>query len=105
LLKVNSQLILEQGAVSALVSEQMAAGVRTQLGTDWGIGITGIAGPGGGTAEKPVGLVYIGLATPDGEASSMEYRLSTHFDRELIRQMSAKQALDMLRQKLLEIPK
>jgi nicotinamide-nucleotide amidase len=102
LLQVDSQLILDRGAVSAPVAEQMATGVRNQLGTNWGIGITGIAGPGGGTAEKPVGLVYIGLAAPDGTVSSSEYRLSTHFDRELIRQMSAKQALDMLRQKLLK---
>jgi nicotinamide-nucleotide amidase len=101
LLKVDSQLILDHGAVSSQVAAQMATGVRSQLGTNWGIGITGIAGPGGGTPEKPVGLVYIGLAAPDGTVSSLEYRLSSHFDRELIRQMSAKQALDMLRQKLL----
>jgi nicotinamide-nucleotide amidase len=101
LLKVDSQIILTQGAVSEQVAAQMAQGVRIQLGTDWGIGITGVAGPDGGTAEKPVGLVYIGLAAPDGTVSAMQYRLSAHFDRELIRQMSAKQALDLLRQKLI----
>jgi nicotinamide-nucleotide amidase len=101
LLQVDNQIITEKGAVSAQVAEQMALGVRSQLGTDWGIGITGIAGPGGGTPEKPVGLVYIGLAAPDGSVQAMKYRLSNHFDRELIRQMSAKQALDLLRQKLL----
>jgi nicotinamide-nucleotide amidase len=101
LLRVDNQIITEKGAVSAQVAEQMALGVRSQLGTDWGIGITGIAGPGGGTPEKPVGLVYIGLAAPDGSVQAMKYRLSNHFDRELIRQMSAKQALDLLRQKLL----
>jgi nicotinamide-nucleotide amidase len=101
LLKVDGQIILTQGAVSEQVAAQMAQGVRTQLGTDWGIGITGIAGPGGGTTEKPVGLVYVGLAAPDGTVSAMPYRLSAHFDRELIRQMSAKQALDLLRQKLI----
>jgi nicotinamide-nucleotide amidase len=101
LLQVEDQLILNHGAVNVMVAEQMAVGVRRQLATDWGIGITGIAGPDGGTPEKPVGLVYIGLAAPDGTVSSMKYRLSSHFDRELIRQMSAKQALDMLRQKLL----
>jgi nicotinamide-nucleotide amidase len=101
LLNVDSQVIVTQGAVSEQVATQMAQGVRTQLGTDWGIGITGIAGPDGGTPAKPVGLVYIGLAAPDGTVSTMKYLLSTHFDRELIRQMSAKQALDLLRQRLL----
>jgi nicotinamide-nucleotide amidase len=101
LLNVDSQLIQDQGAVSAPVAEQMALGVRNKLGTDWGIGITGIAGPDGGTPAKPVGLVYIGLADPQGVVKSMSYQLSPIFERELIRQMAAKQALDMLRQHLL----
>jgi nicotinamide-nucleotide amidase len=101
LLNVESQLLQEQGAVSAPVAEQMALGVRNKLDTDWGIGITGIAGPDGGTPEKPVGLVYIGIADPTGGVKSVSYRLSPIFERELIRQMSAKQALDMLRQQLL----
>ncbi len=100
MLGIAAESIETQGAVSAVVAEQMAIGIRDQLGTDWGIGITGVAGPGGGTADKPVGLVYIGLARPDGGVESMKYRLSSHFDRELIRQMSAQQSLDMLRQRL-----
>jgi nicotinamide-nucleotide amidase len=101
LLDVDQQLINDHGAVSAQVAAQMALGVRRKLNTNWGIGITGIAGPHGGTSEKPVGLVHIALADPEGGVYSLPYRLSTHFDRELIRQMSAKQSLDMLRQKLL----
>jgi nicotinamide-nucleotide amidase len=103
MLGIEAELIETQGAVSSDVAEQMAIGVKTQIGTDWGIGITGVAGPGGGTTEKPVGLVYIGLARPDGGVESMKYRLSSHFDRDLIRQMSAQQSLDMLRRRLLKI--
>jgi nicotinamide-nucleotide amidase len=103
LLGVDPAVIAAQGAVSSLVAEQMAIGIKAQIGTDWGIGITGVAGPTGGTVGKPVGLVYIGLARPDGRSGSMKYQLSTHFDRELIRQMSAHQSLDMLRRRLLKI--
>ncbi len=103
MLGVAAELIETPGAVSSVVAEQMAIGIRDRLATDWGIGLTGVAGPGGGTADKPVGLVYIGLARPDGGVESMKYRLSSHFDRELIRQMSAQQSLDMLRRRLLKI--
>ncbi len=103
MLGVAATVIEAQGAVSKAVAEQMAIGVRYQLGTDWGIGITGVAGPGGGSSDKPVGLVYIGLAGADGQVIAIEYRLSSHFDRELIRQMSAQQSLDLLRRHLLKI--
>jgi nicotinamide-nucleotide amidase len=103
MLGVDPQVIVDHGAVSALVAEQMAIGIQAKIGTDWGIGITGVAGPAGGSAEKPVGLVYIALAKPDGRVESMKYQLSTHFDRELIRQMSAHQSLDILRRRLLKI--
>ena len=102
MLGIAAESIETQGAVSSVVAEQMAIGIRDRLDTDWGIGITGVAGPGGGTADKPVGLVYIGLARPDGGVESMKYRLSSHFDRDLIRQMSAQQSLDMLRRRLLK---
>jgi nicotinamide-nucleotide amidase len=103
MLGVDPEALVDHGAVSALVAEQMAIGVRAKIGTDWGISITGVAGPTGGSAEKPVGLVYIGLAKPDGQVESRKYQLSTHFDRELIRQMSAHQSLDILRRRLLKI--
>jgi PncC family amidohydrolase len=66
LLGVDPQLLATHGAVSEPVALQMAEGVRRALGTDVGVGITGIAGPTGGTTEKPVGLVYIAVATPEG---------------------------------------
>jgi nicotinamide-nucleotide amidase len=100
LLGVKRKSIDSNGAVSGAVAEQMALGIKELLGTDWGIGITGVAGPDGGTVEKPVGSVYIGLARPNGKVGFFHYRLSDHFDRHLIRQMSAKQALDMLRMRL-----
>jgi nicotinamide-nucleotide amidase len=100
-LGVDAAVLAAQGAVSAPVAEQMASGVKAKLGTDWGIGITGIAGPDGGSHEKPVGLVYIGLADPDGRVTAQKYQLSDRFNRELIRQMSAQQSLDWLRQQLL----
>lgn len=90
------------GAVSATVAEQMALGVQQGLGTDWGIGITGVAGPGGGTDTKPVGLVYIGLATPDGKVESREYSFGDRRGRALVRDLSACNALDWLRRKLLQ---
>jgi nicotinamide-nucleotide amidase len=102
LLGVQEESIVSQGAVSGTVAEQMALGIQERLGTDWGIGITGVAGPDGDTAEKPVGTVYIALARPTGKVSFFHYRLSDHFDRHLIRQMSAKQALDMLRIRLMQ---
>lgn len=67
LLKVSEETLRTVGAVSEETALQMARGVRELLGTDIGIGITGIAGPGGGTPTKPVGLVYVALSAPDYE--------------------------------------
>jgi len=66
LLGVRQGTLSEHGAVSAETALEMARGVRRRLQADLGLSVTGIAGPGGGTPEKPVGLVYIGLAAPDG---------------------------------------
>ncbi|MBW4443457.1 MAG: competence/damage-inducible protein A [Plectolyngbya sp. WJT66-NPBG17] len=99
LLGVDPTAIATQGAVSAIVAEQMAMGVRSRLNTTWGISITGVAGPGGGTEEKPVGLVYIGLANAEG-AVSQRYRFGDR-GRDWVRQVSACSALDRLRRKLL----
>ncbi len=96
---------LEQwGAVSKPVAIQMAVGVRSLLSTSWGLSITGIAGPGGGSESKPVGLVYIGLAKPDGDVDCFKYQLGQNRSRSLIRHLSACHALDMLRRRLLVRP-
>jgi nicotinamide-nucleotide amidase len=101
-LGVNPQDLAQYGAVSSLVAEQMALGVKTRLGTDWGISITGIAGPGGGSEQKPVGLVYIGLATPDGTVISQEHRFGAIRGREAVRYLGACTALDQLRRQLMQ---
>jgi nicotinamide-nucleotide amidase len=103
LLGVNPQDLASQGAVSHCVAQQMAAGVRSRLGTTWGLSITGIAGPDGGTTTKPVGLVYIGLAGADG-VQSIEQRFGEVRGRDWIRHLSACTALDSLRRKLVMHP-
>lgn len=101
LLGVEPKDLDELGAVSAKVAEQMATGVQTCLATTWGLSITGIAGPDGGTATKPIGLVYIGMAEVNGEVQSFEYRFGAMRERSLIRHLSVCTALDHLRRKLL----
>jgi PncC family amidohydrolase len=66
-LRVQHDTLVRYGAVSEQTVLEMARGVRDVLRADVGLAVTGIAGPGGGTPEKPVGLVYIALAAPDGE--------------------------------------
>jgi nicotinamide-nucleotide amidase len=104
LLGVNSDDLTQYGAVSAIVAEQMAAGVRDRLKTTWGLSITGIAGPDGGTASKPVGLVYIGLAGLEG-VQSFEQRFGALRGREWVRHLSTCTALDHLRRKVLTLIK
>ncbi len=98
LLGVNPDDLSQHGAVSHVVAQQMAIGVRDRLGTTWGLSITGIAGPDGGTETKPVGLVYIGLAGIAG-VKSFEYRFNP-VSRDWIRHLSACSALDQLRREL-----
>ncbi|MEO1791917.1 MAG: nicotinamide-nucleotide amidohydrolase family protein, partial [Cyanobacteria bacterium J06629_19] len=100
LLGVDGDVLAKQGAVSAQVAAAMAEGVRQRLGTDWGISITGIAGPGGGSKEKPVGLVYIGLASAAG-TDTEKHLFSESLTRDHIRQRSALSALNWLRVRLL----
>jgi nicotinamide-nucleotide amidase len=101
LLKVKAEYLQEFGAVSSQVAAQMALGVKQLLQTDWGISITGVAGPSGGTLNKPVGLVYIGIASVDGSTETFSYNLGVEQDREWIRHLSACHALDKLRRQLL----
>ncbi len=103
LLGVNRRTLDKLGAVSEKVAKQMAQGVRKKLRTSWGISITGIAGPDGGSEEKPVGLVYIGLSGADGTKLAWEYRFGEHRNREGIRYLSACNALDQLRRYLLTL--
>lgn len=101
LLGVKGDDLAQFGAVSSEVAQQMAAGVRSRLGTTWGLSITGIAGPDGGSETKPVGLVYIGLAGPNSYVESDRYLFGSNRGRDSIRWMSISAALDMLRRKLL----
>ncbi|BFM39677.1 competence/damage-inducible protein A [Synechocystis sp. LKSZ1] len=101
LLGVDPELIADVGAVSPEVAEQMALGVQARLGTDWGLSLTGIAGPGGGSPEKPVGLVYLGIAGPDGKATVQAHHFGDRRGREAVRYLSACTALDQLRRQLL----
>ncbi len=84
----------EHGAVSEQVVRRMASGVRDRFGTDIGIAITGVAGPGGGTPEKPVGMVWIAA---DVEGNVIARRLSLIGDRAEIRERAAQSALDLTR--------
>ncbi len=98
-LNVPNELIEKHGAVSAEVAEAMAKGVRERARTDFGISVTGIAGPGGGSEEKPVGLVFVGYSD-DAQTKSLKMILPG--DRYLIRWRSSQAALDFLRRKILK---
>lgn len=98
LLGVADELIARDGAVSEQVARAMASGVRARVGSDWGIGITGIAGPGGGSRAKPVGRVDIALAGPGGQVVYRRVQLAG--DREAVRQRAAELALELLRDRL-----
>jgi nicotinamide-nucleotide amidase len=98
LAEVPPLLIKEHGAVSREVAGALAEGIRKRCKTSYGVGITGIAGPGGGTEAKPVGLVYIALADAD-RSSVLERKFPG--DRERIRHWATQQALDMVRRKLM----
>ena len=99
-LKVDSKLIDKHGAVSEAVARAMAEGARTRADFTYGLATTGIAGPTGGSGEKPVGTVYIALASENSETVARKFLFST--DRETFKQLAAQTALDLLRRRLLK---
>jgi competence/damage-inducible protein CinA-like protein len=101
LVGVPAEMLAEHGAVSPQVAVALADGARARLGADVGVGITGVAGPGGGTADKPVGTVHLCVAGPDGE----EVRsLVFPGDRTAVRERSVTRAMHLLRHLLLGGP-
>src|SRR5215813_699511 len=97
LLGVPKKWIKTHGAVSEQVAGAMASGIRKRAGSTFGISVTGVAGPGGGSPEKPVGLVYIALA--DGSQTTTR-KFIFPGDRQFIRTLSVNAALDMLRRRV-----
>jgi nicotinamide-nucleotide amidase len=101
LLGVREEILREHGAVSEPCARAMAEGARTRAETTFAVSVTGIAGPGGGTPDKPVGLVYIGLSTPE---RTVVRRIRWPGQREQVRAISAMVALDLLRRELSGLP-
>jgi len=97
LVGVSAELLAAHGAVSEPVARAMAEGARARTGADFALAVTGIAGPGGGTPDKPVGTVFIALAAAEG--TEVRQFLNA-FDRETFKHMSSQQALELLRQRL-----
>jgi len=95
---VNADSLVTHGAVSESVARELALGARIRCGADYGLGVTGIAGPGGGTAAKPVGLVHLALAD---ERQTRHWQLHFRGDRDQVRRCTVTAALDALRRQLL----
>jgi PncC family amidohydrolase len=93
LLGVQWDTLEKYGAVSQPVVIEMARGVRRALAADIGLSVSGIAGPGGGTEDKPVGLTFIGISVPDDEQA---WQYIWHADRLQNKELSAEQALQLL---------
>src|SRR5215211_4406837 len=102
LLRVPHGLIIDHGAVSEPVAREMAEGARRVSGADYGLSVTGIAGPDGGTEKKPVGLVFVGISDVEGTfAEKLDLTAWAH-SRDSIRERSANWAFDLLRLRLEE---
>ena len=99
LLGVSADSLKEQGAVSEPVAGEMARGARERAGADYGLSVTGIAGPTGGTQDKPVGTVFIGLAGTDRYVVK---KIFNPYDRETFKHVTSQQALDLLRRFVLK---
>jgi nicotinamide-nucleotide amidase len=97
-LGVQTDTLTRHGAVSEAVARELADGARRQTQADYAVAVTGIAGPSGGTPDKPVGTVFIGLAGPAGTVAE---RQLNPYDRETFKQVTAQQALELLRRTIL----
>ena len=93
-LGVRPETLAQHGAVSEAVAHEMADGARTKTRASFALSVTGTAGPGGGTTEKPVGTVFIGLSAPAGTVVERHFN---PYERETFKQITAQQALDKLR--------
>jgi nicotinamide-nucleotide amidase len=102
LLGVPAELILQHGAVSREVALALAQGARERIGSDYGVGVTGIAGPGGGSEEKPVGTVHLAVSGPRGPEDLIHQRAVFPGDREKVRRMTSQLGLELLRRRLLD---
>lgn len=100
LLGVPRETLVEHGAVSEEVAEVMACGARSVSGADYGLSVTGVAGPDGGTEEKPVGLVWVGVSDEAGTIAEKLDLSAWSRSREAIRERSANIALDILRRRV-----
>ena len=96
---VKLETLAAHGAVSEAVAREMAEGARRETSADYALSVTGIAGPGGGSEEKPVGTVFIGLASSD---QTIVLKQFNNFDRETFKLVTTTQALEMLRRKLID---
>ncbi len=101
-LGVSAETLDACGAVSPETAAEMARGVRAAAGADFGVGITGIAGPDGGTPEKPVGLVYVAASSAD--TTYVQRLCITGRTREVVRISASQRALEMVRRLALGLP-
>lgn len=102
LLDIPWEMLVQHGAVSEPVAGAMAEGVRKAAGTDYGLSVTGVAGPDGGTAEKFVGLVYVGISDAEGTFAERLDLSAWARSRDAVRERSANRALDLLRLRIEE---
>ena len=96
--RVRAETLATHGAVSEAVAREMAEGVQRETGADYALSVTGIAGPGGGSDVKPVGTVFMALASASGTVAVKQFN---PFDRETFKNVTGTQALEMLRRVLM----